>query len=169
MDKKSPPLLSRSIFNPTHYSLPFLFLFLAVEMDLVGNAVGEIWACQLSPKTAKNYGRVYFYVSQLPVVCVTTPGCACASRKKIHGDNEKIHGDYKTRRLHAGQECNQHQRRRQRRWETIACYAQPMMRRFMLISRGKKSKSSLLKKTFFSNTVCPVGFFAPAKTPNGTF
>jgi hypothetical protein len=49
------------------------------------------------------------------------------------------------------------------------CYAQPMMRRFMLISRGKKLKSSLLKKTFFSGRVCPVGFFAPAKSPNGTF
>jgi hypothetical protein len=44
-----------------------------------------------------------------------------------------------------------------------------MMRHFMLISRGKKLKSSLLRKTFFSNTVCLVGFFAPAKTPNGTF
>jgi hypothetical protein len=27
----------------------------------------------------------------------------------------------------------------------------------------KIKKSSLLKKTFFSNTVCPVGVFAPAK------
>jgi hypothetical protein len=30
-------------------------------------------------------------------------------------------------------------------------------------------KSSLCKKTFFSNTVCPVGFLVPTKTPNGTF
>ncbi len=30
----------------------------------------------------------------------------------------------------------------------------------------KINKSSLCKKTFFSDTVCPVGFFAPAKTPN---
>ncbi len=28
---------------------------------------------------------------------------------------------------------------------------------------------SLRKKTFFSNTVCPVGFFAPAKTANVPF
>ncbi len=27
-------------------------------------------------------------------------------------------------------------------------------------------KPILCKKTFFSNTVCPVGFFAPAKTAN---
>ena len=40
---------------------------------------------------------------------------------------------------------------------------------FMLISCGKTLKSSLLKTTFFSNTDCPVGFFAPAKKPNGTF
>ncbi len=58
------------------------------------NAGGEIWACQLLPKTAKNSGRVYFYETQLPVVCVTTPGCASVSRKKVHGDNERIHGDY---------------------------------------------------------------------------
>jgi len=52
----------------------------------------------------------------------------------------------------------------------VAFYAyQPVMWRFMLISCGKTLKSSLLTKTFFSNTVCPVGFFAPAKTPNGTF
>ncbi len=36
-------------------------------------------------------------------------------------------------------------------------------------SVNKIKKSSLRKKTFFSNTVCPVGIFAPAKTPNGTF
>ncbi len=30
--------------------------------------------------------------------------------------------------------------------------------------REKIKKSSLCKKTFFSDTVCPVGFFAPAKT-----
>ncbi len=28
----------------------------------------------------------------------------------------------------------------------------------------KIKKSDLCKKTFFSNTVCPVGFFAPTKT-----
>jgi hypothetical protein len=39
----------------------------------------------------------------------------------------------------------------------------------MLISCGKKMKLSLFKMTFFSNTVCPVGFFAPAKTLNGMF
>jgi hypothetical protein len=33
----------------------------------------------------------------------------------------------------------------------------------------KIKKLSLRKKTFFSNTVCLVGFFAPAKTPNMTF
>jgi hypothetical protein len=82
---------------------------------MVRNAVGEIRAFQLSPKTAKYSGRVYFYASQLPVVCVTTPSCARASRKKIYRDNETIHGDYETRLLHAGQECNQHQQRRQRR------------------------------------------------------
>jgi hypothetical protein len=32
--------------------------------------------------------------------------------------------------------------------------------------REKIKKLSLCKKTFFSNTVCPVGFFAPAKTAN---
>jgi hypothetical protein len=52
----------------------------------------------------------------------------------------------------------------------VAFYAyQPVMRRFMLISCGKTSNSSLIKKTFFSNMVCLVGFFAPAKTPNDTF
>ncbi len=30
--------------------------------------------------------------------------------------------------------------------------------------REKIKKSSLCKKTFFSDTVCPVGFFAPCKT-----
>ncbi len=33
----------------------------------------------------------------------------------------------------------------------------------------KINKLSLCKKTFFSNTVCPVGFFAPAKTANVPF
>jgi hypothetical protein len=33
----------------------------------------------------------------------------------------------------------------------------------------KIKKSSLRKKTFFSDTVCPIGFFTPTKTPNGTF
>jgi hypothetical protein len=33
----------------------------------------------------------------------------------------------------------------------------------------KVKKSSLRKKTFFSNMVCPVGFFAPAKTANVPF
>jgi hypothetical protein len=32
--------------------------------------------------------------------------------------------------------------------------------------RDKIKKSSLCKKTFFSNTACLVGFFAPAKTLN---
>ncbi len=36
-------------------------------------------------------------------------------------------------------------------------------------SVNKIKKSSLHKKIFFSNTVCPVGFFAPAETSNGTF
>ncbi len=35
--------------------------------------------------------------------------------------------------------------------------------------REKIKKSSLPKKTFFSNTVCPVGFFAPTKTANVPF
>ncbi len=35
--------------------------------------------------------------------------------------------------------------------------------------REKINKSSLRKKTFFSNTVCPVGFIAPAKTGNVPF
>jgi hypothetical protein len=35
--------------------------------------------------------------------------------------------------------------------------------------REKINKSSLQKKTFFSNTVCPVGFFAPAETANVRF
>ncbi len=35
--------------------------------------------------------------------------------------------------------------------------------------RDKINKSSLCKKTFFSNTVCRVGFFAPAKTLNRVF
>ena len=74
-----------------------MFSFLLLERIWLENAVGEIQACQLLPKTAKNSGRVYIYASQLPVVCVTTPGGAHASRKKIHGDNESIHGDYKTR------------------------------------------------------------------------
>ncbi len=33
----------------------------------------------------------------------------------------------------------------------------------------KIKKLSLRKKTFFSNTVCPVGFFAPTKTANVPF
>jgi hypothetical protein len=41
-DKKSPPLFLRSIFNPSHHSLPFLVLFLAVGMDLVGKRCGGI-------------------------------------------------------------------------------------------------------------------------------
>ncbi len=36
-------------------------------------------------------------------------------------------------------------------------------------SMKKIKKSSLCIKTFFSNRVMPVGFFAPAKTPNGIF
>jgi hypothetical protein len=35
--------------------------------------------------------------------------------------------------------------------------------------REKIKKSSLCKKTFFSDTVCPVWFFAPAKTANVPF
>jgi hypothetical protein len=54
---------------------------LLLELIWLEIAVGEIPACQLSPKTAKNSGRVYFYASQLPVVCITTPGCARAIRK----------------------------------------------------------------------------------------
>ncbi len=33
----------------------------------------------------------------------------------------------------------------------------------------KKIKIKLLKTIFSKDTVCPVGFFAPAKTLNGTF
>ncbi len=33
----------------------------------------------------------------------------------------------------------------------------------------KTKKSSLFKKTFFSDIVCLVGCFAPAKTPNVSF
>jgi hypothetical protein len=82
-DKKLPPLFSRSIFNPTHHSLPFLVLFLAVGMDLVGKCCGgNLGLSVVAKKSAKNSGRVYFYASQLLVVCITTPGCARASRKK---------------------------------------------------------------------------------------
>jgi hypothetical protein len=35
--------------------------------------------------------------------------------------------------------------------------------------REKIGNSILRKKTFFSDTVCPVGFFAPAKTANVPF
>jgi hypothetical protein len=35
--------------------------------------------------------------------------------------------------------------------------------------REKIKKPSLRKKTFFSNTVCPLGFFAPAKTAKVPF
>jgi hypothetical protein len=35
--------------------------------------------------------------------------------------------------------------------------------------REKTKNSSLHKKTFFSDTVCLVGFFAPAKTANVPF
>jgi hypothetical protein len=35
--------------------------------------------------------------------------------------------------------------------------------------REKIKKSSLCKKNVFTNTVCPVGFFAPAKTANVPF
>ncbi len=35
--------------------------------------------------------------------------------------------------------------------------------------RDKIKKLCLYKKTFFSNTVCPVGFFAPSKTLNLLF
>jgi hypothetical protein len=90
MGKKMPPLNFRSIFNPTHHSLPFLVFFLAVRTDFVRKCCGGNSSLSVIAKTAKNSGRMYFYASQLPVVCVTTPGCARASREKIHGDNKTI-------------------------------------------------------------------------------
>jgi hypothetical protein len=40
MDKKSAQFWFRSIFNPTHHSLPFCLVFLAVGTDLVGKCCG---------------------------------------------------------------------------------------------------------------------------------
>ncbi len=53
--RKVPPAQAQRVFNPTHHSLPFLVLFLAVRMDLVrkrclGN-LGLVSYCQKLPKT----------------------------------------------------------------------------------------------------------------------
>jgi hypothetical protein len=56
-NEKSPPLFFRSIFNPTHHSLPFLVLFLAVGTDLVGKRCGGNLGSQISPTAFSNQIR----------------------------------------------------------------------------------------------------------------
>jgi hypothetical protein len=68
MDEKSPPLFLRSIFNPTYHSLPFLVLFLAVGMDLVGKRHGGYSGLSVIAKNCQKLRSGVLYVSQLPVV-----------------------------------------------------------------------------------------------------
>jgi hypothetical protein len=49
-------------------------------------------------------------------------------------------------------------------WQTTMALGQPGRERETRIK-----KSSLQKKTHFSNTVCPVGVFAPAKNQLSSF
>ncbi len=49
-------------------------------------------------------------------------------------------------------------------WQTTTALGQPGRER-----ETKIKKSSLRKKTFFRNTVCPVGVFAPAKNQLSSF
>ncbi len=53
-DKKLPQLFYRSIFNPTHHSLPFHVLFLAVGTDLVGKRCGRKLGGQFGQFIAKS-------------------------------------------------------------------------------------------------------------------
>ncbi len=54
MDKRLPQFFLRSIFNPTHHSLSFHVLFLAVGMDLVGKCCGRKLGGQLGQFIAKS-------------------------------------------------------------------------------------------------------------------
>ncbi len=53
-DKKSPQFFYGSIFNPTHHSLPFCVLFLAVGMDLIGKRCGRELGGQFGQFIAKS-------------------------------------------------------------------------------------------------------------------
>jgi hypothetical protein len=53
-DEKSPQLFLRSMSNPTHHSLPFCVLFLAVGMDLVGKRCGRKLGGQFGQFIAKS-------------------------------------------------------------------------------------------------------------------
>ncbi len=168
-DEKSPPLFSGSIFNPTHHSLPFLVLFLAVGTDLVGKRRGgnsglSVIAknCQKLPKTPVGctfmHHNSWLCTSQLPVVR------ARVGNKSIMITRQSMvitrRGNYTPGPASAATATAV-------RDNCLLCSAHDEA--FYAYQPWKKMKSSLLKKTFFSNTVCPVGFFAHAKTPNGTF
>jgi hypothetical protein len=53
-DKKLPQFFQRSIFNPTHHSLSFCVLFLAVGTDLVGKCCGRKLGGQFGQFIAKS-------------------------------------------------------------------------------------------------------------------
>jgi hypothetical protein len=125
--------------------------------------LGLVSYCQKLPKTLVGCTFMrhnsWLCASQLPVVC------AQVGKKSMVITRQSmvitIQGNYMPDKNATGINGNNND------GGYYAC--QPVMRHFMLISCGKTLKSSLLKTTFFSNTDCPVGFFAPAKKPNGTF
>jgi hypothetical protein len=53
-DEKSPQFFLRSIFNPTHHSLPFRVFLLAVGMNLVGQRCGRKLGGQFGQFIAKS-------------------------------------------------------------------------------------------------------------------
>jgi hypothetical protein len=66
--QKISSIFFRSIFNPTHHSLPFLLGFLAVRTDLVGNRCGgKLGWSDLSIPCQKLHVRYYNTLTK-PVV-----------------------------------------------------------------------------------------------------
>ncbi len=56
--QKNASIFLRSIFNPTHQSLPFRVLFLAIGTDLVGNAVEGSWGVNSVNSLPKVHSKV---------------------------------------------------------------------------------------------------------------
>ncbi len=178
---KIASIFLRSIFNPTHHSLPFLVLFLAVGMDLVGKCWGGNSGLSV---LAKNSGRV--------VLCVTTPGCVhhnsrlCVSQlpvvraqkgkksQKNHPPQPSImvitrQGDYTMDKNVASISKTMLLFMLYQPYD-VAFYAyQPVMRHFMLISCGKNWNWVYAKRLFSAIRSVQLDFTLPPKHPKGTF
>ncbi len=128
------------IFNPTHHSICFHLVFLAVTEDLVR----KCWERNLDLLVLTKNSGVLF--------CVKT-NWLCAKNQKNHLPPKLLL--ILIRPFYAYHCLSSFYA-----YRAFLCLSAPQMLQFMLI-RQKKLKLIYLKMTLFFSTVCPVGVFFP--------